>query len=73
MTIQEIQERVDEIAEFAKKTPSRWSAVETAQEMEDNLRADFIAHVRDNPNDPELRAKAMLVLSVKDIFDRWYP
>ena len=72
MTIQEIQKRVDEIAEFAKKTPSRWSAVETAQEMEDNLRADFIAHVRDNPNDLELSEKAVLVLSVNDIFDGWH-
>ncbi len=72
MTIQEIQKRVDEIAKFTK-TASGAFASEVAVEMEDNLRADFIAHVRDNPNDPELRAKAMLVLSVKDIFDRWYP
>jgi hypothetical protein len=72
MTIQEIQKRVDEIARFTKAA-SGAHASEVAVEMEDNLRTDFIAHVRDDPNDPELRAKAMLVLSVKDIFDRWYP
>jgi phosphosulfolactate phosphohydrolase-like enzyme len=65
MTIQEIQKRVDEIAAVTHDD-------ETAHGREDKLRADFIAHVRTNPNDPELSAKAALVLSTDDMnFARW--
>ena len=76
MTIQEIQERVDEIAEFVKTTRPAYAS-EVAHEMEDDLRADFWAYVRDNPiaayNDAELGAKAALVLSTSEIkFHRWY-
>ena len=72
MTIQEIQERVDEIAEFVKTTRPAYAS-EVAHEMEDDLRADFLAYVRDDPNDPELGAKAALVLSTSEIeFHRWY-
>ena len=72
MTIQEIQERVDEIAEFVKTTRPAYAS-EVAHEMEDDLRADFLAYVRDDPNDPELGAKAALVLSTSEIeFYRWY-
>ena len=72
MTIQEIQERVDEIAEFVKTTRPAYAS-EVAHEMEDDLRADFLAYVRDDPNDPELGAKAALVLSTGEIkFHRWY-
>ena len=72
MTIQEIQERVDEIAEFVKTARPAYAS-EVAHEMEDDLRADFLAYVRDDPNDPELGAKAALVLSTGEIkFHRWY-
>ena len=72
MTIQEIQERVDEIAEFVKTTRPAYAS-EVAHEMEDDLRADFLAYVRDNPTDPELGAKTALVLSTSEIkFHRWY-
>ena len=65
MTIQVIQERVDEIAAVTHDD-------EAAHSREDALRADFIAHVRDNPDDPELRAKAVIVLSTDDMnFARW--
>ena len=82
MTIQEIQERVDEIAEYVKTQHSAPGsratrlayASERAHEIEDGLRADFLAYVRDNPTDPELGAKAALVLSTSEIeFHRWYP
>ncbi len=81
MTIQEIQERVDEIAEYVKTQHSASGGrathlaytSERAHEIEDGLRADFLAYVRDNPNDPELGAKAALVLSTSEIeFYRWY-
>lgn len=81
MTIQEIQERVDDIAEYVKTQHSAPGsratrlayASERAHEIEDGLRADFLAYVRDNPTDPELGAKAALVLSTSEIkFHRWY-
>ena len=72
MTIQEIQERVDDIAKFTESSPAVYVGV-MAHEMEDDLRADFLAYVRDNPTDPELGAKAALVLSTSEIkFHRWY-
>ena len=52
--------RVDGIAKFTTKP--EWGR-RSAVEMEDKyLRAILYAHVRDNPNDPELRAKAAFVL-----------
>ncbi len=72
MTIQEIQERVDEIAKFTESSPAVHAGV-MAHEMEDDLRADFLAYVQDNPTDPELSAKTALVLSTSEIkFHRRY-
>jgi len=64
MTLEQIKQRVAEIAE------NSWDS-EAAHRWEDSLQRDFIAYVS-RCGDPELAEKAALVLSTGDLdFDRW--
>ena len=66
MTTQEIQEKIKEI-EAASGDPER------AHRLEDGLFIDFIGHVSNKPQDPNLHLKAEEVLkSLELIFERWY-
>lgn len=65
MNLKEIKARIDDIREVAGDD-------ETAHAREDELYADFIAFVAENPMSRGLADKAKLVLSTRDLkFERW--
>ena len=72
MTLEEIQERVNEISKLTDKASCVDS--ERAHQQDDELRRDFIKYIaqRESP-DTQLQEKAKLIASVDDMgFDRWY-
>jgi len=65
MKIEEIQGRLDEIADIRADD-------EVAHSTEDSLLKEFIEYVAKSPNDSQLSDKAKMVLSTFDIeFNRW--
>ncbi len=66
MSIDRITNALENIKEIADDP-------ERAHVAQDELYKEFVEHVRDRPNDPDLSRKAWLILTVEDIeFSRWY-
>ena len=58
---------MEQIRSKVKQITLKQADYEMAHGLEDELRAEFIQHVRNHPDDPDLGYKAQLVLATKTL------